>query len=164
MAHKTGAIGPKDLERVAVDTTVQRRPSRIPTDARLMHRAHHQARRARQAQPCAAAPELSAPGEACRHHGRPLDPRPPIQARPAPTQVPADAVGRIIRDIRRKMTAMRRWSRFGPLLDLAQRVRTQDQHQRGPKVDALHAPEVECIGKGKLVRLTSSAASQSPPP
>ncbi|MDI2111680.1 IS5/IS1182 family transposase, partial [Bradyrhizobium sp. Mp64] len=34
-------------------------------------------------------------------------------------------------------------------LDLAQRVRSQDQHQRGPKVYALHAPEVECIGKGK---------------
>ncbi|MGH6766404.1 MAG: IS5/IS1182 family transposase, partial [Bradyrhizobium sp.] len=26
---------------------------------------------------------------------------------------------------------------------------SQDQHQRGPKVYALHAPEVECIGKGK---------------
>lgn len=31
----------------------------------------------------------------------------------------------------------------------AQRVRTEDQHERGPKVYALHAPEVECIGKGK---------------
>jgi transposase, IS5 family len=28
-------------------------------------------------------------------------------------------------------------------------VRNQDQRQRGPKVCALHAPEVECIGKGK---------------
>jgi hypothetical protein len=25
----------------------------------------------------------------------------------------------------------------------------QDQRQRGPKVYSLHAPEVECIGKGK---------------
>ena len=59
-------------------------------------------------------------------------------------------LGRIIRDIRRKIdgdAALE--ARFGPLLDLAQRVRTQDQHQRGPKVYALHAPEVECIGKGK---------------
>jgi IS5 family transposase len=38
---------------------------------------------------------------------------------------------------------------FGPLLGLAQQVRSQDQHLRGPKVYALHAPEVECIGKGK---------------
>ena len=39
VAHKTGAIGPKDLERVAVDTTVQPKAVEHPTDARLMHRA-----------------------------------------------------------------------------------------------------------------------------
>jgi IS5 family transposase len=38
---------------------------------------------------------------------------------------------------------------FGSLLDLALRIRHQDQHQRGPKVYSLHAPEVECIGRGK---------------
>src|ERR1700754_3775196 len=84
VAHKTGDIGPKDLERVAVDTTVQPKAVAHPTDARLMHRAITKlvglARRNR-----------AAPGEACRHHGRPLYPRPPVQARPAPTQVPADA-------------------------------------------------------------------------
>ena len=37
----------------------------------------------------------------------------------------------------------------GPLLDLALRVSHQEQRQRGPKVYSLHAPEVECIGKGK---------------
>src|SRR5258708_4202239 len=59
-------------------------------------------------------------------------------------------LGRIIRDIRRKIegnTALE--ERFGPLLALALRVRHQEQHQRGPKVYSLHAPEVECIGKGK---------------
>ena len=39
--------------------------------------------------------------------------------------------------------------RFGSLLDLASRVRQQEQRQRGPKIYSLHAPEVECIGKGK---------------
>jgi IS5 family transposase len=59
-------------------------------------------------------------------------------------------LGRIIRDIRRKIegnTALE--ERFGPLLDLALRVRHQEQRQRGPKVYSLHAPEVECIGRGK---------------
>src|SRR5262245_59934411 len=54
------------------------------------------------------------------------------------------------RDIRRKIegnTALE--DRFGPLLDLALRVRHQEQRQRGPKVYSLHAPEVECIGRGK---------------
>ena len=39
--------------------------------------------------------------------------------------------------------------RFPELLALVVRVRLQDHRQRGPKVYALHAPEVECIGKGK---------------
>lgn len=34
----------------------------------------------------------------------------------------------------------------------SRRVRGQKQHQRGPKVYSLHAPEVECIGKGKAYR------------
>jgi IS5 family transposase len=39
VAHKTGAIETKDLERVAVDTTVQPKAVAFPTDARLMHKA-----------------------------------------------------------------------------------------------------------------------------
>jgi hypothetical protein len=59
-------------------------------------------------------------------------------------------LGRIIRDIRRKIEGDPVLEdRFGPLLDLAVRVRHQEQRQRGPKVYSLHAPEVECIGKGK---------------
>src|SRR3954453_17687992 len=38
---------------------------------------------------------------------------------------------------------------FAHLLSLARRVRAQERGQRGPKVYSLHAPEVECIGKGK---------------
>src|SRR6266700_2593308 len=38
---------------------------------------------------------------------------------------------------------------FAHLLSLSQRVRAQERGQRGPKVYSLHAPEVECIGKGK---------------
>ena len=34
-------------------------------------------------------------------------------------------------------------------LHLASRVLAQDRHHRGRKVYSLHAPEVECIGKGK---------------
>jgi IS5 family transposase len=37
-------------------------------------------------------------------------------------------------------------------MSLARRVRDQTQRQRGPKVYSLHAPEVECIGKGKAHR------------
>jgi len=39
VAHKSGALETKDLERVAVDTTVQPKAVAHPTDARLMYRA-----------------------------------------------------------------------------------------------------------------------------
>jgi hypothetical protein len=56
----------------------------------------------------------------------------------------------VIRDIRRKIAGDETLrERFADLLALTHRVRFQDHRQRGPKVYALHAPEVECIGKGK---------------
>jgi transposase, IS5 family len=59
-------------------------------------------------------------------------------------------LGLVIRDIRRKIANNEPlMERFADLLALAVRVRFQDHRQRGPKVYALHAPEVECIGKGK---------------
>jgi IS5 family transposase len=59
-------------------------------------------------------------------------------------------LGRLIRDIGRRIEGDGDLEAlFIPLLGLASRVHHQDRHQRGPKVYALHAPEVECIGKGK---------------
>jgi IS5 family transposase len=56
----------------------------------------------------------------------------------------------VIRDVRRKIHGNAALEeRLSPRLALAVRVRQQTQCQRGAKVYALHAPEVECIGKGK---------------
>ncbi|MEY9676873.1 IS5 family transposase [Bradyrhizobium elkanii] len=147
VAHKT--IGPQDLERVVVGT-VQPKAVAHPTDARLMHRAITKlvglAKRnrvpLRQSYLRLAKRAAIMVGRYTHAH----------QFKRARRQLRflRTRLGRIIRDIRRKIdgdAALE--ARFGPLLDLAQRVRSQDQHQRGPKVYALHAPEVECIGKGK---------------
>jgi IS5 family transposase len=62
-------------------------------------------------------------------------------------------LGRVIRDIGRKIEGNSGLeAAFAKLPLLARRVREQKQHQRGPKVYSLHAPEVECIGKGKAHR------------
>ncbi len=59
-------------------------------------------------------------------------------------------LGRLIRDIARQIGGDEALKAcFAPLIDLAIKVRHQDHRQRGPKVYSLHAPEVECIGKGK---------------
>jgi transposase-like protein DUF772 len=87
VAHRTGAIETKDLQRVVVDTTVQEKAIAHPTDARLTHRAIEKlvdlAKRE--------GVELrqSYLRLAKRHHGRALYACAPVQARPAGTEVSA---------------------------------------------------------------------------
>jgi IS5 family transposase len=150
VAHRTGAVETKDLERVVVDTTVQEKAVAHPTDARLTHRAIEKlvdlAKREgvelRQSYRRVAKRAAIMVGRYTHAH----------QFKRARRELKflRTRLGRVIRDIRRKIegnTALE--DRFGPLLDLALRVRHQEQRQRGPKIYSLHAPEVECIGKGK---------------
>jgi len=59
-------------------------------------------------------------------------------------------LGRVIRDIRRKIDGDEALKEvFAVPLSRADQVRRQRQRQRGWKLYSLHAPEVECIGKGK---------------
>jgi IS5 family transposase len=58
-------------------------------------------------------------------------------------------LGRLIRDIRRIDGDPALEDRFDPLLDLATKARLHHHRQRDPKVYALHAPEIECIGQRK---------------
>ena len=149
VAHKTGAIGPKDLERVVVDTTVQPKAVAHPTDARLMHRAIIKlVGLAKRNRVPLRQSYLRLAKRAAIMIGRYIHAHQFKRAR-RQLKFLRTRLGRLIRDICRKIdgdTVLE--ARFGPLLGLAQQVRSQDQHQRGPKVYALHAPEVECIGKG----------------
>jgi IS5 family transposase len=150
VAHKTGALASRDLERVVVDTTVQPKAIAHPTDARLCHRAleklvdlarRHQVR-LRQSYRRVAKRAAIMVGRYTHAH----------QFKRARRELKFLRVrlGRVIRDIRRKIAGNELLEeRFADLLALAVRVRLQDHRQRGPKVYALHAPEVECIGKGK---------------
>jgi IS5 family transposase len=150
VAHRTKAIESKDLERVVVDTTVQEKAIAHPTDARLTHRAIEKlvdlAKREgvelRQSYRRVAKRAAIMVGRYTHAH----------QFKRARRELKflRTRLGRVIRDIRRKIAgdpALEEY--FGPLLDLALRVRHQEQRQRGPKVYSLHAPEVECIGRGK---------------
>ena len=151
MAHRAGAIETKDLERVVVDTTVQEKAVAHPTDARLTHRAieklvdlaKREGVKLRQSYLRLAKRAAIMVGRYTHAH----------QFKRARRELKflRTRLGRIIRDIRRQIEGNPALEdRFGPLLDLALRVRLQEQRQRGPKVYSLHAPEVECIGKGKV--------------
>ena len=59
-------------------------------------------------------------------------------------------LGRIIRDVRRKIVGRAELEAvFAWPLSCASQIRSQQQRQRGWKLYSFHAPEVECIGKGK---------------
>jgi len=150
VAHRAGAIETKDLERVVVDTTVQEKAVAHPTDARLTHRAieklvdlaKREGVKLRQSYLRLAKRAAIMVGRYTHAH----------QFKRARRELKflRTRLGRIIRDIRRQIDGNAVLEdRFGPLLDLASRLRQQEQRQRGPKVYSLHAPEVECIGKGK---------------
>ncbi len=150
VAHKTGALATRDLERVMVDTTVQPKAIAHPTDARLCHRALEKlvdlAQRnnvpLRQSYRRVAKRAAIMVGRYSHAHQF-------KRARRA-LKFLRIRLGRVIRDIRRKIAGNEGLQeRFADLLALAHRVRFQDHRQRGHKVYALHAPEVECIGKGK---------------
>jgi hypothetical protein len=59
-------------------------------------------------------------------------------------------LGRLIRDIRRKIAGRQDIeAAFEAPLSRASQIRSQQQRQRGWKLYSFHAPETECIGKGK---------------
>jgi IS5 family transposase len=135
VAHKTGAIATRDLERVAVDTTVQPKAIAHPTDARLMYRA------------------ILKLVALARRHGVPLRQSYLRVAKRAAIMVGRYShahqfkrmrralkflrtrLGRVIRDISRQVDGEPELqARFAHLLDLATKVRLQDHRQRGSKV------------------------------
>src|SRR5215213_5963831 len=153
VATKTGAMKPGELSRVIVDTTVQPKNVTFPTDAKLLNRAREKLVRLAQRQGVALRQSYARVGKfALIQHQRYAHAKQFKRAR-RKLKTLRTYLGRVIRDIGRKIEGNGALeAAFAKLLPLARRVREQQQRQRGPKVYSLHAPEVECIGKGKAHR------------
>jgi IS5 family transposase len=155
VAAKTEAIKPKDLNRVIVDTTVQPKNVMFPTDARLLNRAREILVRLAKRHGIKLRQSYARVGKfALIQHQRYAHAKQFKRANRALRKL-RTYLGRVIRDIARKMDGMVDLLgkiALGRMLALARRVLDQKQRQRGPKVYSLHAPEVECIGKGKAHR------------
>jgi IS5 family transposase len=151
-AERAGAAEPKHFERVTVDTTVQPKAVTHPTDSKLLHRG------------------VEILGRLARRHG--------IALRQSYTRVSTHArrevarlihrgrhreaervvsrmrtwLGRLARDITRKIAGAAEAVRAAlamPLERIARLLRQRRDDRGREKIYALHAPEVECIGKGK---------------
>jgi IS5 family transposase len=149
-ARSMKAVDARELSRVIVDTTVQEKAVAHPTDSRLLEVARKKlvllsrrnGIRLRQTY------EREAPRlvrEAGRHaHARQFK-RMRKRLRRQRT-----LLGRVIRDIWRQLDTLEGFAReqMQVRLERAERI-FQQQPKDKNKLYALHAPEVECIGKGK---------------
>jgi IS5 family transposase len=150
VAHDSGALRTRDLARVTVDTTVQPKNISFPTDAKLLHAAirglnrlaHKHAVPLRQsyvrvARRAAMMAGRYAHAKQFNRHRRQL-------------RFLRSRLGRLIRDIGRKIAGQDNLeAAFALALTRASQIRSQQQRQRGWKLYSFHAPETECIGKGK---------------
>jgi IS5 family transposase len=150
VAHKNGALRTGDLKRVTVDTTVQPKNVSFPTDAKLLHAAitglnrlaNKHGVRLRQsyvrvAKHAAMMAGRYAHAKQFNRHRRQL-------------RILRSRLGRLVRDIGRKIAGQENLEVvFALPLARASQIRSQQQRQRGWKLYSFHAPETECIGKGK---------------
>jgi transposase, IS5 family len=155
VATKTEAIKPSDLNRVIVDTTVQPKNVMFPTDARLLNRAREILVRLAQRCGIKLRQSYARVGKfALIKHQRYAHAKQFKRANRALKKLKT-YLGRIIRDIGRKRGGhadLLQEIALSRMLLRARRVLDQKQRQRGRKIYSLHAPEVECIGKGKAHR------------
>ena len=150
VATRSQAIKPSDLARVIVDTTVQPKNIAFPTDAKLVNRAREKLVKLAKKLGVELRQSYTRVGKfALIKHQRYAHAKQFNRANRALRKLKT-YLGRVIRDITRRIDGDP-WleEMFAHLLSLARRVRDQERGQRGPKVYSLHAPEVECIGKGK---------------
>jgi len=150
IATKTGALKPSELSRVIVDTTVQPKNVMFPTDAKLLNRAREILVRLAKKSSLTLRQTYTRVGKfALIKHQRYAHAKQFKRANRS-LKTLKTYLGRVIRDIARKIEGNEGLEAvFARCMSLARRVRDQKQHQRGEKVYSLHAPEVECIGKGK---------------
>lgn len=141
------ALKPSEISRVNVDTTVQEKAIAFPTDARL----YDKARRALVRVACKHQVQLrqsyvrlgkQALFRQSRYAAARQGKRAKQQTRKLRTYL-----GRVIRDIERKLKELPQ--DLQALLETAKRIH-QQQPKDSSKLYSVHAPETECIAKGKV--------------
>ena len=149
------ALKPKELERVIVDTTVQEKAIAHPVDSRLLEIARHKVASAAKRAGIQLKQTFAKEGKELRRKAGGYAHAKQFRRLKRVVKRQRTILGVVIREVQRKMQA----SDFAPespkavsdlmmWIERAERIRTQQRHDKN-KLYALHAPEVECIGKGK---------------
>jgi transposase, IS5 family len=153
----TKTIAASSLAVVNVDTTVQDKAVAFPTDARLLNKARIAVvKLASQCGITLRQPYTFKGQEAFVRSARYAHAR-QFNRAAAQTKKLRTLLGRVIRDTQRKAERMtlsaKAQTRLAKLLRIANRIHSQPRvrtENDPPKIYSVHAPEVECIAKGKV--------------
>ena len=134
------------LQRVNVDTTVQEKHARFPTDARLYQRARERLVKQAKAEGIALRQSYVRIGKRLLFQQSRYAHAKQFRRARRETRKLRTILGRVIRDIERK--APQPNDELASLLKLGWRLYRQQRTDKH-KLYSIHAPEVECIAKGK---------------
>ena len=164
-AVQTKAVRPDEFERVIVDSTVQSKAIAHPVDSRLLEIARHKVVSAARRCGMLLKQTYVKEGKALRRQAGGYAHAKQFKRLRKTVKRQRTILGVVMREVQRKLDADRAAVAAGgaPVhgvasakassdlrmwLERAERIRTQQRHTKN-KLYALHAPEVECISKGK---------------
>ncbi len=152
-AVATKALKPAEFERVIVDTTVQEKAIAFPTDSRLLEIARYQVAKAAKFAGITLKQTFAHEGKALRRRAGGYAHAKQFRRLKRVLKRQRTVLGIVLREVGRKLATATTESpatlnRLTTLLERAERIRTQQPKDKN-KLYAMHAPEVECIGKGK---------------
>jgi transposase, IS5 family len=148
-AQREAVLTEAELKRVNVDTTVQEKAIAFPTDARLYHKARQALVRVAKSCNFKLRQSYVRLGKrALVNQGRYGAARHLKRARREPRKL-RTYVGRVLRNVERGKR--KRSEKQEQLVNVTRRIFTQQRTDHG-KVYSVHAPEVECIAKGKVAK------------
>lgn len=159
------AVKPAEFERVIVDTTVQEKAVAHPVDSRLLEIARHKVVGAAKRAGISLKQTFVMEGKQLRRKAGGYAHAKQFKRLRKTVKRQRTILGVVMRDVQRKLDTQTQavaaggqperepsgptaLSELKMWLQRAERIRTQQRHDKN-KLYALHAPEVECIGKGK---------------
>ncbi len=144
------AVKPSDLRRVTVDTTVQEKAIAFPTDSRLYNRARERLVRLAKAHGVALRQSYVRVGPRLLFKNNRYGHARQLRRQRRTIAKLRTVLGRVYRDIARRLPEQPGavQAAFAEPMALTKRLLKQQRDDKN-KLYALHAPEVECIAKGK---------------
>ena len=150
---QTATVAKTSLAIVNVDTTVQDKAIAFPTDARLLHKARVTLVRRARKSGIELRQSYERVGKAAFVRSQRYAHARQMNRAKAQTRKLRTYLGRTIRDIERKSQGSQALQEhFERLLQVTRRIHSQPRKRAEgdpPKLYSVHAPEAECIAKGK---------------